>query len=414
MKRRIIFNQLALLIQYAANSLIPLILMPQIIREIGLESFGRLSVILSISVFGAIFVNYCFLLSAVPRIVQTESRHERGIVVSRILCARCFLFILVSAVFLLGVLIALFLGYNLNQADIIMLFSLPLATAFNMSWYLQAEERFGYIAGSALIAVALALYIGLIEIEKNENAKIILAAVAMSMAPLITGLFTFIIGAAHLKQNSTPVKWLSPFSDLQSGWPLFGGIFVSGLYGSSGTLIVGSIAGPYQAGLYAAVERFANAASNACLLLHSAAYPKLSIEYQRNRKRYFHLLAFVFAGYYLSVSFIFTIAIIFWPQMVEYFMGTMNKANADAFLAGLFWVSSMVFGVTYAGYMTVSGKSDRIFKLTIQLLLITLLIGLPGVWIFGAIGWIVAILLSQLFVAAVAKLEWGRDYKSDI
>jgi PST family polysaccharide transporter len=407
--KRLLANQSALGIQYAANSLLPLLLVPHVVRNIGLESFGALSIALAFGAYGALVINYGFTLTGPPKVLQAPSPADRAAVVRGILSAKALLTGAVLGAFALGLAIGASLGYRIGAAEIVMLAALPLAAGLNMAWYLQALERFGPIALSAVIAVAVALGIGFFFVRGDDAAAQLAAAFALTAGSVLTGLLTAVVGTRIFRRSGGALAWHPPAAELREGFPFFVSQLVAALYGASGVLIVGLLAGAAEAGVYSVGERLANAVGGACLLVHTAAYPRLSSLYHAARERYFRLLLQVAAVYWSCVLVVLVTAVTFWDVLQQYFFGAVSARHASVLATSLCLVAAMLFGMMYTGYLTVSGRSRLVLPLTLKLLGLSILVGVPATSAFGAAGWLATLALSHLVVGVVAWRAWRRE-----
>jgi polysaccharide transporter, PST family len=405
-------NQVALIMQYGANALVPLVLAPHVVRTIGMGEFGLLSMMLSIGSMAAIIVNYGYPMSAVPLIVQAKDNVQKYNQAMNIIFTKLCLFLVVTVLMLVGIIIAkTFFGYSLQTAHAIMLFALPVAAALNMSWYLQATGRFRAITIASLVACLIAVSFGYFFVRTDSDTVIVYAAISFALAPIITGLVTLALGVSLKLVKRRHFSLANIRVELKRENSLFVSFAIAAVYGSSGVLLVGAFAGTYQAGLYSAAERIANAGSAICLLSHTAAYPKLAELYFADRRGYLKLLAVALVGYFLTALFIIGVIVMFWPLTLVYFFGSADQNTHWMLFAALALVLTMISGNAYVGYLTVSGQSQQVLPLTTKILLLVFLIGVPMTLIFGGKGWLFAITLTQFTLGLLAIKKWYAEYK---
>ena len=96
--RRFVLNNVVLLIQYAVSALVSVLLVPHIVRAIGLAQFGKLALALSIASYGAQTVQYAFQLTGPRHLMQLPPGERAGDVVSRIASAKLVLWGIVLGV----------------------------------------------------------------------------------------------------------------------------------------------------------------------------------------------------------------------------------------------------------------------------------------------------------------------------
>jgi O-antigen/teichoic acid export membrane protein len=407
--KRLLINQSTLILQYAVNGLVPILLVPHVVRVIGLHDFGLLSIALVFSNYGAIVVNYGFVLSAPPKIVQARDAVAQASVTRAVLWARITLTGVVVLALAIAVAGVVLYGHELSAGEVVMLFSLPLAACLNMTWYLQALERFGILAACSIVAVVAAIAVGFLLVNPGAPEITLVAALALAIGPLLTGILSGAAGLRLLARVPTSVTRESVTRELRDGWPFFLAQAVAALYGASGVLIVGLIANTAEAGAYAAAERVANAVGGACLLVHTAAYPHLAALFHRDRPQYLRHVGLVLAIYWASAALVCLGAFLFWTKLQEYIFGSSSSEHGWLLAATLSLIVVMIFGMIYTGYLNVAGRSREVLPLTLKLLVLSLVIGVPGVWRWGAAGWLLAICCSHSVIGIVAWRAWRLE-----
>lgn len=398
MLRRLAIDNAFLLLQYLAASLIPLILIPHLIRQVGLSNYGSLAIAMAWANYGAVVINYAFGLRGPSRIAQPVAGETTGVIVGQIVSGKG---LLLAGILLLtgGVLGILSLAEKpVSGPQIWVLLTIPLAAALHAGWYLQAVGRFFEISFSSIIAVAAALAIGFGLPGESPGERIILATLALTASPLLVGFSTFFLTARHLSGQDGPLRWVWPWAELRDGWPLFVSQMMATLYAASGPIFVGFLVGHQDAGAYSVIERVANATVGACLLIHTAAYPKLARMFHADRHAYWHLLKMVVVIYLCMASLMVIGTILIWEQVLHWLLGQSGRSY-DLLLAGaLVWIFLGVFGPAVTGYLTISGHGNRVFSLTCGVLVVSLFLGVPGLLLYGAWAWLAALCLAQTVV----------------
>jgi O-antigen/teichoic acid export membrane protein len=197
---------------------------------------------------------------------------------------------------------------------------------------------------------------------------------------------------------------------LRDGWPLFLSQFTSVLYTVSGPLVIRYCSGSDAAGAYSTVERLANALLGACLLTHTAAYPRLARQYQSDRAGYLSLMRFVVLVYVGCTAMIAAATLFARPIIVPYLFGTRQPDGVDALLVcALAWLMVGIAGTALTGYMSISGRQHLVLALNLRVLLIALCLGIPGSFFLGAWAWMGALVLSQAPLLWAAAKAWRAE-----
>lgn len=408
-------NNLVLILQYAASSLVPLVLVPHIVGQLGLASYGALAIALALASYGALVVQYGFNLSGPYQLAGgTYGRTELEIV-REVTCAKVVLLGAVVVTITLGSTVSVALGHSLSEVQVWLLISVPIAAALNTGWHLQAVGRFAMVGAIAVGGALLATGIGLAGIRPSASDPVAIAAIALIAGPLWTGIGTATASIRRLSRfpAARPIAAArcAYWTQLRDGLPLFASQFVAALYTASGPILIGLLIGAEQAGAYSVIERISNAVAGGFLLSHTAAYPKLSQLYANDRKSYFQLMKFVIGIYLVLSGATVLLAALSWNHLLAYLFGPSSSDQGALLAGGLAWIVLGIFGTALTGYLTVRNESRRVFRLTVQVLAVSLLLGIPAVMIYGAWAWLAALALSQLLVLAVGWRAWSEEYK---
>jgi polysaccharide transporter, PST family len=410
--RRLALNNLVLFIQYGVGSLVPLLLVPYIVRQIGLSEFGTLAIAMSAAAFGTVVVQFAFQLTGPRQLMVLAGGDTPTDVVSRIGSAKIVLLVLVLVLVVSMIGLAALLGYRVSAPQAWLLAALPVAGALHTGWYLQTEGRFVIVSVLSIVGAALALAIGFCGVRGGMPVSAeAVAALALSAAPVWAGLATLWVSMRHLgrKSGSRMIGWRAPWRELRAGWPLFASQFAATLYGASGPIVIGALAGAEEAGAFGVIERISGAVVSACMLTHTAAYPSLVELYASDRQRYRRLLGAVI-WVYLGVSAALVLGVLFgWNEVLQFLLGDKGANHGPLLAAAMVWIALGIFGPTLTGYFTASGQGHAALPLTLKILLVALGLGIPGVMIWGAWAWLAALCASQIVVIGVAARAWTTE-----
>lgn len=409
--RQIALNNLVLVLQYGVGSLVPLLLVPHIVRHIGLSAFGGLAIALAVASFGTVVVQFAFQLTGPRQLTVRASGETAADVVCRVGSAKLVLLAAVLSLVAVSAALAWLGGHTISGPQLWLLVALPVSTALHTGWHLQTAGRFAIVSALAISGAALALAIGLAGVRDAGPVAVGAAALALSAAPLWSGLTTLWATFRHLGRESPAgvVGWRAPWRDLREGWPLFASQFAAALYGASGPLVIGALAGAEQAGAFGAIERVSGAVVAACLLTHTAAYPKLVQLWAGDRRAYRRLLLVVVGAYLAVVTVVVLGVVAAWPHVLYFLLGDKGPDHGPLMASALVWIALGVFGPAFTGYLSASGQGGRALALTSKILACSLALGIPGVVYLGAWAWLAALCLSQTIVLLAACQAWKHE-----
>jgi len=408
MLRHLLRDKAALLVQYSANGLLPLLMVPHVLGAIGPGQFGRLAVALSLGGIAAAIVQYSFHLAGPKLLADSRTQDQRRAVFESVTLVKFVLSGLVLAVVSLG------LALVRPQAGLLtltMVSALAVAAASNSTWVLQFENRFPMVAGLSIVATACAILFGFAFVSGGTERSTWYGGIALVLAPTLLGGLTLAAATARLRARFDLKELSGAGALVRGGAPLFASQFCAVLYGGVGAIVVASILGMEAAGRYGAFERILTAVIGACTLIHVAAYPRLVKAYAHDFGLYRRLVATTLSIYFVLVLTV-IVATAFQSDRIFrlLFHGTIH-ASDPMVLAGALLMATSIFGPLLTGYLVVRGEPGRVLSLTFRLLLISLALGLPGTKFLGAWAWLGALAVAQLVVATEAVILFNRDFK---
>jgi PST family polysaccharide transporter len=410
MLRRLALDNAILFIQYGVSGLVSLLLIPHIVRQIGLAAYGELAIAVAWGTYGAVVVQYSFPFNGPKHIAQPRDGETQEEIVCRVTSAKV---VLLGTVFLALLIGGLMVGAsNLPIGQRLIMLAIPVGFALNMGWYLQAIGRFFSAGVISVVAVLASLAIGFGLVSRMGSEPGLLAALALVAAPLISGTGTLVLGSMALfRSGAQRVRWVAPWNELREGWPLFLSQVTSGLFTLSGPIVIGILLGVEQAGAYSAVERVMNAIIAAALLTHSAAYPRLAGLYKTNRVAYWKLLGSAVASYLIFVLLVLVACTWAWVPVQMYLFGVASAAQGRLLSIALIWLVIAFPGPILTSYLAVSGQSERVLSLNLRVLGLSFLVGIPGVLASGTWAWIAALIVAQLPVLHMCVRVWKSEIK---
>lgn len=410
MWRRLLSDNAALGLQYAANALVPLLLVPHFVRVLGLDSYGILAILVSLATFAAIVVQYAFHLTGPAEYAALRGEPGARQLFLDLLLARLLLFVGVAAIVGAGFGLALAAGVpvHLLWREAIVLLGLPAAAALSAAWFLQALGRFGVLALLSVIAVAaaLALGFGLVGPESPNRAA---AALAIVTAPLLLGGASLAVALSTLTPEPARLQWSGARGALSRGAAAFSSQLIAALYTMAGPLVLGGLSGVRAAGLYSAIERPASALLAALTLTHTAAYPRASMLYAGGELvAYRRLIRQVLLVYAAGAALLGAALWLGQAQVQEFIFGGRSPEGRVLLWLAYGWIAMGIAGPVLTGYFTVGGRAGEILRLTLVVLLVSLPAGVIGAATWGATGWLAAALAGQAIVVARGIQCWRQ------
>ena len=394
MLKSLLFDNALLIIQYAVSGLIPLLLIPHIIKTIGLASYGDIAIGLSWANYASVIVQYAFHLTGPKYLAQISTEESRKAVFWNVFAAKLLLFLLVCITG--AVLVLLLHTAELSISTFLLYSMLPLGSVFHAGWYLQAVGRFMTVSAVSVFAAVVSLVLGFGFVVTSGDGLV--AITSLTIGLILSGVGTFIASTCMIRRFSVEFPWKESLRYLHDGWLLFFSQIISSLYMLSGPIIIGQILGSQAAGAYSVVERIVISVSSACLLTHTAAYPRLARLYHSDRSSYRRLMTAVLCIYLVGALFFCAVVSLAGESFARFIFG--GEAHGYGMLVwwGMVLILLGIFGPMVTGYLVVSGHQDKVYPLTIKILIVSIVLGIPGIFYFGAWAWFCSLAIAQTLV----------------
>jgi len=415
--RRLLTDNALLAVQYAASALVPLLLVPHIVRSIGAAAYGRIAIAVAALSYASVIVQYAFQVTGPAEFAAAASARERQQIFVDAAVARLLLLGALAGLLVIVVPLGMVVGgadpFAMSYAHWWVLVALPAGAALHSGWYLQSTGRLVALAAIAVAAAAVALGVGLVHVDSAQPDAALWAAIALALGPLLAGAGTFAWSMRpSLVAQARPDLHRS-LAALRRGREIFASQFVAALYSLGGPIVVGVVAGERAAGLYSAVERVSNALHTALTLSHTAAFPRLAALYAAARPAYLRLVRLVVLLYAVGVLFIGVLLAMQFETVSRFVLDESSAETAALLGLAWLWLALGIFGPLITGYWTVSGRRGAVLLLTLRVLLVSSIAGCAGAVVYGGSGWLAGLVLGQLVVlfhAAVAyRSESARE-----
>ncbi|HWA33718.1 MAG TPA: flippase [Cyclobacteriaceae bacterium] len=274
LESRIGKNFIALSFWQVTNYLAPLIIMPYLIRVIGTEKFGVVSLIQAVTNYFIIIVDYGFSISAVKEIsvgrndpLRLQTLFNRTLFTKLFLCIISFL-VLLAAVYTVPDFANYRQGYLAGFLAVIGQTMFPI-------WFYQGVERMKYttylnVGSKLLYMIAIFVFI-----RTPEQYPIVL--LIQGSAVVVAGLAgIFLISRQYNIRLALPA-WRVIFSEIRNGWPIFISNISVTFYNSTLYLIVGLLVNERLLGVYSIAERTSQVLRQVVNVFSQAVYSQLCV-----------------------------------------------------------------------------------------------------------------------------------------
>jgi PST family polysaccharide transporter len=401
-RRRLLNNIVSLYLLQGLNYIIPIAVLPYLVRVLGMETYGLVAVAQAFAQYFNILTDYGFNFSATRSIAQ--SKDEPG-QISRIFCCVFLIKISLTAVGFLALGCVLLTVPRMRHDWTIYIYAFVgiVGNVLFPVWYFQGLERMRHIsiitgATKTLSAVLLFVFVH----HSRDGA---LAVAIQSLGMLLAGAIGF---AVCTRSADIDLQWPC-WQDLRTcsaeGWHLFVSTASLSLYTNTNVFLVGMLAGNVQAGYFSAADRLVRATNGLVAPITQAVFPYISSLAPASSEA---ALAFIARSLKLMSGLallpVITIFVLARPIAVLCF-----GYAADGAIPVMRWIAPLPFLVAVTSVLGVLtmltfGLDKQFSRILIAAGILNLMVGIPLISRFAAQGAGASVLLTEAFVTVMMGL----------
>jgi PST family polysaccharide transporter len=377
--------------------LIPLFVLPFLVRTLGIDVFGLISFSLAFCMYFGTLIHYGYSITAVRDIARvSHNLEELSKKYSSFITVAVLLLFLSLIVFILIISFIPILKENW-LLHVYTFFFISMQSLFP-SWFFQGIEKMKYIA-FINISTKILFLISLIFLIKGPDDYLLvplLNAITMTLSTAIS----FWTIHKYFK-----IKYITPiFSEIKQviieGQYAFISMFAPTLYNNTAMFLLGYTSSNSTVGIYASATKLIDALNSTAVLLSTTFLPFLS---KNIKKHIFFSKIMITIGASLSI-----LAFIFSKELIIFLYGNENMEIFPYFRLLTPMVFFIFIRLTYGpNYLMLIGKEllyKNIVLYSCLLFFIIALIIVPVFKIYGAIGilncttFIMALLTYSFFI----------------
>jgi len=408
-RKKLFSNFAALSIIQGANFILPVLIMPVVIRRIGADGFGVVSVAQVVMIFLSTLTDYGFNLTATRDIAINKTDKERisgifsSVLFSKlILCALAYglLWILTLSIPFLR---AHFLLYQLGFAYVI-------GQSLLVSWFFQGMEKMQYITISTLFSriIFVLLVIFFIRRPEDKNLFLLFAGIGNTIAGLFSVWLAFRIFALRI---SRPLR-ADILHELKDGWQITVSNLSINTYQYINIIVLRLFSNDLIVGYYSIAEKIFFAIRQILGIFSQVIYPHVC---QLTREGWRPVAVF-FKDFYRPFLLLLLLgcsAVFFFsPWIIRVLMGSRWVEMPVILLRMLAFVPVIVcLNIPAYQILLAFDRKTSYLRILASATVVNLLVNLLLCRIWGPVGTTLSIIITELFVTIGLNLEL---YKSKL
>jgi len=395
-RSRLADNVISLYVLQGLNYLIPIAVLPYLVRVLGLDMYGLMAFAQSFAQYFTILTDYGFGFSATRDIARQRDDNEA---ISRIFCSvlTIKLALLLLGAVVAGIVIAVVPRFHHNAPFFLAAYLAVVGNTLFPVWYFQGIERMRYISvviGISKLAAAIALFAF---VHRPQDA--LLAITIQSLGTLVGGAIGFVLafGRFHIQVRLPRRQDLR--TALVEGWHLFISTAAVSLYANTNVFLVGLIAGNIEAGYFSAADKLIRAMQGLTVPVAQAVFPHVNQLVSQSRERALRftreMLKWIGAITLLPSA----LMLIFARQIATLAFGHAAIGSTPV----LRWIAFLPFVIALSNIFGVQtmipfGLDVQFSRILILAGVFNIILAVPLIHIFGAAGAGMSVLATEVSV----------------
>ncbi len=277
-EKKVVENAIYLTILQWFNYLIPLFILPYLVRTIGTKMFGLVMFAQTVATIFTLITDFGFSITGTRALsILKKNRTKKGELFFGVMSIKFALIILL--LFFLFALTSTSDKFSQNKLIYYYSFGVTIGMTIFPSWFFHGIQNMKVI--TIVNAVSRALFAGLVFMFITKPEDFLLVPLFNSASYIITGLFGLFYALKFLKIKVPSIIFI--FNLVNESFKLFLSNLSTSLYSSFNILIIGLLTNDTLTGVYASFEKIILALKNIYTPIYQAVFPWLST--QTNKKR---------------------------------------------------------------------------------------------------------------------------------
>ncbi|AFR35726.1 oligosaccharide flippase family protein [Riemerella anatipestifer] len=385
--KALIENIVSLGVLQFVNLVLPLLVLPYMLRTVGFEKYGIIVVAASLVMYFQSLTDYSFAITATRDVaVFRDSKKKLDLIFSKVMSIKFFfLFLSLIIIAIFSFLVPKFFEYRY-----IIYFSMLMLVGNVLfpDWYFQGIEKMKYI--TMINAFVKVLFTVLVFVFiKNENDYWIYPLL-QSLGYIIAGLVGLFIVIRKHNIKFYVIGWRRVRRTIQVNFPVFINQFMPVLYNNTSSFLLGMMVSNSAAGLFNSLKKVVDMAIMLIEVISRAFFPFL------NRQKHFFLK---YRKMMLSLGVLMVILILLFSKLIFRCL-SITYVNSFWILLTLSLgiIGIAMYNIYGTNYLIIKRKDKLVMKNTFLVSVVGFVLSFPLIYSFEIMGGALSLSFSRFFL----------------
>lgn len=402
--QRIASNMLSLFILQGSNYILPLILLPYLVRVLGIEYFGLLAFATATISFFRGVVSYGFDLSGTQQIsIHRDDPKKLTEIFNAILAVK---FILALLSFMLLAILLLFIDkFHEHWEVFLYTFIIVFGDVLFPIWFFQGIEKMKMITYLRIIQKAFLVLLVIVLVHNKEQ---------YTWVPIIDGIGAIVVGLVaiyYIAKHQGVFLKLPKSEDIifqfRNSWHIFVSNLSVFLYSSVNTFLLGLLTNNTAVGYYSIAMKIYMAIRGLFTPVIQALFPFLAKKYKDNQMNYYKTVSKLSKAYFVILAFL-AIGTYFFSQELVHLISGKAMTESENILKILAISIVFAIGSFFTSLLVIKGEGKTLSKITFVSMIINLIFVYPAIYFEGIYGLAILFLLVQI-IQATLQIWYNKE-----
>jgi PST family polysaccharide transporter len=400
----VLSNIFSLFILQGSNYILPLILLPYLVRVLGVEYFGLLAFATATVNLLRGIVSYGFDLSGTQQIsIHRNDLQKLVEIFSSILVVK-FLLLIISFLFLCVLL--LFVDKLHEHWEVFILtFFLSFGDVLFPIWFFQGIEKMKMITYIRLVYKAIFVFSVILFV--HDKSQYALVPILDSIGAVLAGIVALFFVAKNFNISFVFPRYVDIVFQIKNGWYIFISKITVILYTSFNTFILGLLTNNESVGYYSIASKIYGALRGLFYPIIQALFPFLSKKYSEDKNSYYRLVKKLSIIFWILLCIVALFTFIFSKDLVSLVAGK-NVIESVHVLHILSLSLVFAIGGFYTPLLVIKSEEKILARVTFFTLIVNLVLVFPSIYWFGYIGLAFQFLIVQV-IHALLQLKYNKE-----
>lgn len=394
-KNKLIYNFFSLGAVQAVSSLIQLIVIPHVIRKIGVDGFGVVAVAQVVMFYLAVFTDYGFNQTATRDIALCKDDQKKvSEIFFRVYFSRLFL---CSVAFIVLLALVLFIPFFRDHLFLyVMAFAFVVGQSLLTSWFFQGLERMYFSAVAMLIGRVLFAVLVFLFIRNKDDDFLFLFF--LGIGNIVAGLISIVTAFRICKLQFIKPSGVDIRKELKDGWQIAISHFSNSTCHYANIFILRFFATDLVVGYYSIAERIFFTVKQVFVVFSQTVYPGVCQLVQQGKEKAISFLGKTYTTFLLAVIIGNLMLFIFSPQVLHFFMG--GQYSSAVFYLRVLSIAAVVVCLNLPGTLILLAMDQKktYFRIYGLAAILNVLVNIVLAGFFEAAGTVMAIFITEFFI----------------